>query len=1129
MRFAGSEKTQHASSFYPKKMQRLEGDPARIRAIRAGGLLAPCAAVRREGTMRLVADRFVIDDARHDGAGGCAIDLATGRSVQLILAPAGTLAEQRAWLVGADECLRERRHDRASLVDYGLLGAGQRFEAWSTGQRIPSGDATCARSDAQDPSALAVVIVERPSVTAIAEMCQLADERRPRIAALWGPPGSGRSTVVECLARAARSNGLVPVHAAVLQTYQDLVARRTLFIVDTRPDPRPETWMRALLRSPRAHVCVFVGSEPPVGMDAVALERLTAEELAGAVRPQSLAPELAKRVRRAAERADGLPGRFVRALWPREALEDSPRGQECSRVAEQAAVYGEDGATVAAWPVPGEVVSLGARVTSAETLLDAGRYAAAIRLLRQAVSGLARRYAWPEATAGAATLAAALLRRGRARDALRALDSAREYAARTDTQDRLIDIAVLTGSAWIDLGKLDDAERVLTGALTSARACRDHERSTAAATSLARCLFWRGAYAEAIQLLDPPPRDATQAVRVRRLRTLARARVAQGASAQAVAALDEARELVVAAAAPELEADILCSSATIKLAVGDLDGLDRDVSACLAAARAARHPMRAVRARVLQAEADRRRGRVPRADEIVTLRRLASAAPPLVRLRHDLVRTLRDSRPDVGLVERYAARVGLKGLELFGGLIPRSVSASATDPFVDDIVAILHVCQHADDETAVLKEVCVRVRRQLYASTTAFVIAGERRLDTLIADGPRMETDVAQRAIESGLTIAPHRVHERLEAAAPVLYGGAAIGSLCARWTLGNSHDLSRVGAVLAMAATAAAPLLSAVLARRSQPAPSATQTLLGVTSAVASLRESVERAAVAPFSVLIEGESGSGKELVARAIHRCGPRRDRPFCTLNCAALPDDLVEAELFGHARGSFTGAVVDRPGVFEEAHHGTLFLDEIGELSLRAQAKLLRVIQEGELRRIGENAPRRVDVRIVCATNRNLRTEVEAGRFRLDLLYRLDVIRIVVPALRERREDVPVLVDHFWADATRRLSSRATLATATRSVLASYDWPGNVRELQNVLAALAVRCPRRGVIPPSALPPHLGATQRVGVWRLDAARRSFEEGFVRAALVRTGGRRGRAAAELGVTRQGLTKLLARLGIE
>jgi transcriptional regulator with PAS, ATPase and Fis domain len=215
------------------------------------------------------------------------------------------------------------------------------------------------------------------------------------------------------------------------------------------------------------------------------------------------------------------------------------------------------------------------------------------------------------------------------------------------------------------------------------------------------------------------------------------------------------------------------------------------------------------------------------------------------------------------------------------------------------------------------------------------------------------------------------------------------------------------------------------------------------------------------------------------------------------------------------------------VFEEAHGGTLFLDEIGELSLRAQAKVLRVIQEGELRRIGENASRRIDVRIVAATNRQLPAEVEAGRFRLDLLYRLDVIRITLPPLRERREDIALLAEHIWRDATERVGSRAALSAATIAALARYDWPGNVRELQNVLAALAVRSPKRGVVPPTALPPAFGG-RRDESWRLDAARRVFDEQFVRAALVRTGGHRSRAADELGVSRQGLTKLMTRLGI-
>jgi DNA-binding NtrC family response regulator len=367
-----------------------------------------------------------------------------------------------------------------------------------------------------------------------------------------------------------------------------------------------------------------------------------------------------------------------------------------------------------------------------------------------------------------------------------------------------------------------------------------------------------------------------------------------------------------------------------------------------------------------------------------------------------------------------------------------------------------------------------------------------------------------------------------VEAAAPVRYGGETIAAVVARWTVASTPDGCRADMLLSVAATAAAPAAAAVLARRATRGADEPSGLLGVSAAAADLRRAIGRAASAPFAVLIEGESGSGKELVARELHRGSGRRGRSFVTLNCAALPDDLVESELFGHARGAFTGAVCDRIGVFEEAHAGTLFLDEVGELSARAQAKVLRVVQEGELRRVGENIGRRVDVRLVAATNRQLRDEVAAGRFRLDLLFRLDVIRIVVPPLRERRDDLGLLAEHIWRDATRRIGSQATLAAATIAALARYDWPGNVRELQNVLAALAVRAGKRGSVAASALPPQFGGARPTEVWRLDSARRTFEEQFVRAALVRTGGHRAQAASELGVTRQGLTKLLTRLGI-
>jgi transcriptional regulator with GAF, ATPase, and Fis domain len=357
------------------------------------------------------------------------------------------------------------------------------------------------------------------------------------------------------------------------------------------------------------------------------------------------------------------------------------------------------------------------------------------------------------------------------------------------------------------------------------------------------------------------------------------------------------------------------------------------------------------------------------------------------------------------------------------------------------------------------------------------------------------------------------------------------MAAMACRWPADALPDWGRVRGLLHATAAAIAPCARVVLDRKLAPPPvqAAAGEIVGVSECVGNLRREIARAAGAPFNVLIEGESGSGKELVAQAIHRLGPRKHRPVCTLNCAALPDELAESELFGHARGAFTGATAERKGMFEEADKGTLVLDEVGELSARAQAKLLRAIQEGEIRRVGENFTRPIDVRLVAATNRPLRPAVEAGVFRRDLLYRLEVIRIAVPPLRARAEDVPVLALHFWQVATTRLGSRATLAPATLAALARYDWPGNVRELQNVMSALAVAVGPRGSVGPDRLPGIIARHEIQGATTLDEARRVFEVSYVRAALARAGGQRTRAALDLGLTRQGLSKLVARLGLD
>ena len=303
---------------------------------------------------------------------------------------------------------------------------------------------------------------------------------------------------------------------------------------------------------------------------------------------------------------------------------------------------------------------------------------------------------------------------------------------------------------------------------------------------------------------------------------------------------------------------------------------------------------------------------------------------------------------------------------------------------------------------------------------------------------------------------------------------------------------------------------------------------VVGESTAVVVLRRAIAQAGPSPYPVLIEGETGSGKELVARALHRTSTRRNRPFCAVNCAALSDELFEAELFGYARGAFTGAVSQRAGLFEEAHLGTLFLDEVADLSSRVQAKLLRAVQEGEVRRLGENAPRRVDVRLVAATNLGLRSQVAAGRFRQDLLFRLAVVRLEVPPLRSRGADLALLARYFWGRAAGETGSQATLGPDVMAALSRHDWPGNVRELENVMAGLAVGAPRRGPLRLEHLLASFRSDDEHSVSTLIQARQSFERQFVLAALLRAGGRPGLAARELGISRQGLAKLMKRLDL-
>jgi two-component system response regulator AtoC len=305
-------------------------------------------------------------------------------------------------------------------------------------------------------------------------------------------------------------------------------------------------------------------------------------------------------------------------------------------------------------------------------------------------------------------------------------------------------------------------------------------------------------------------------------------------------------------------------------------------------------------------------------------------------------------------------------------------------------------------------------------------------------------------------------------------------------------------------------------------------------------LFRTVRRIAEFKTTVLIGGESGTGKELVARAIHRLSPRGSGPFIAVNCGAIPDTLLESELFGHRKGAFTDANRDRKGLFEEASGGTLFLDEIGELPLGLQVKLLRVLQEGEIRRLGDSQDIKVDVRAVAATARDLAAEVQRGSFREDLYYRLNVFALHLPALRERREDIPPLVEHFIA----RMNARMGLAVVGASpeamqMLVDYDWPGNVRELENCIERAIVLC-EGSHIDVDVLPERIAsnastptpesedATASDGDLSIKRASRRSEEALIRRALQKTRGNRTRAAELLEISHRALLYKIKEYGI-
>jgi formate hydrogenlyase transcriptional activator len=303
---------------------------------------------------------------------------------------------------------------------------------------------------------------------------------------------------------------------------------------------------------------------------------------------------------------------------------------------------------------------------------------------------------------------------------------------------------------------------------------------------------------------------------------------------------------------------------------------------------------------------------------------------------------------------------------------------------------------------------------------------------------------------------------------------------------------------------------------------------IIGNSSALESVLQQVEQVAPTDSTVLIQGETGTGKELIARAVHNLSARCGRPFIKLNCAAIPFDLLESELFGHERGAFTGAIAQKVGRFELADKGTLFLDEVGDIPPGLQPKLLRVLQEQEFERLGSTRTHQVDVRLVAATNRNLSDMVKRNEFRSDLYYRLNVFPLSLPPLRARREDIPPLVEHFVEIYVRRMRKQIeTIPPETMSALASYEWPGNIRELQNFVERSVILSNGAVLCPPLAELKHRPEVQSLGAVTLEEAERDH----IRKTLEQTrwvvAGPNG-AAARLGIKRSTLYFRMQKLGI-
>jgi DNA-binding NtrC family response regulator len=1119
----------------------------------------------------LVANRFVaLQNGTH-------LDLATSAIVRLTRRP---IEEQmRATLEEEGARLCRLWHPAMSpYLDFGPLGEADWFEAVGIGSpgAIPAAAVGCgdvgAFLRAQD---LRSVTLEQSSLDLFSPSLLAAREERdnggcaivphtirgfgirllppqlisgvtswleetldagPHVWSIDAPPRSGWRTCWQMLAREARRTGFVPVDSNLLAravrgpsgavgTWLAALRDRSLLVAH-----HAEAWTEVARHNLAALIVVIGGlhSSTAVILDIVRTGRPVCARFAlDAFSPFTLAraawtgvPAIGeRRLRAIAIRAQGRPAEFVAAVSRLVNARDggSPTVHE-RRPGHGPYSSGLDSAAID-------------RVLGRVRILESrGRHAEAVRMLRRGHAALDRR---GQGSADPRLWAELAVREGERRVSPALGEWMRAWAqvgARGECHG-LIDAIPLVAIAWIRDAAVIGAERLLRAAIAAALGA-GLQPPPMLALLLAESLYWQNRLPEVrVVLADATHERATGLL----ARAALRAGDAAAALRQAGAAIERARGVGDAAAL----AAGLVARLRAEAVVGDLDGVAATTDA-LQSGTDQEDSFFVDEIVLALAETStflRREWPASVRERVTALS--ARTVPRLSRARARTALALSDPRCSLSTVLEEVRRVTI--VTGARALLPADVPyppwpatpQSRSTPMVHDIVSILQACQQDDDPPAVVRRVTSIVRERTASTGVAVFSAEDCGLVPRARFGRLPRVRLGERAVALRSAVGPEHERGIWEAAWPILHRDVLAGAIVCQWDRLEARPASELVSLAATAAAALGPVVDQLRAPN-VPAPSTTgkgaiAELLGSSDVMTRIRHAIDRAALAPFPVVIEGESGAGKELVARAIHERGPRRARAFCAVNCAALTDDLFEAELFGHARGAFTGAIADRAGLFEHADGGTLLLDEVIELSPRAQAKLLRALQEGEIRRVGETRSRRVDVRIIAACNRSLQSGVASGSFRADLRFRLDVLRIELPALRARSEDVVELARHFWSRAATRVGSRAQLGPDVLAAFARYDWPGNVRELQNAVAALAASAPARGIVRASALPAQIHLAERGNILTLEEARRRFEAGFVRAAIARAGGSRGRAAADLGVTRQGLSKLLERLGLD